>query len=50
MKKRAILFYLIALSVHLCAQTEPDLLTTDSTWKKEMFLFPINFAPEIHRK
>lgn len=47
MKKCSILFYLIAFSVNLCAQAELDLLATDSTWKKEEFLFPLSFAPEI---
>lgn len=49
MKKYGILFFLMACTAILSAQ-EPapiDLLTTDSTWKKEVFPFPLSFAPNI---
>ncbi len=49
MKKYGSLFFLIAYTAILLAQ-EPvqiDLLVTDSTWKKEVFQFPLSFAPDI---
>lgn len=47
MKKRMISIFLLAFSAALLAQEQHDLLATDSTWNKEVFQFPLNFAPEI---
>lgn len=49
MKKYGILFFLMACTAILLAQeqVQMDLLVTDSTWKKEVFPFPLNFAPDI---
>lgn len=47
MKKCGILFFLIAFTSNLFAQAQLDLLATDSTWKKEVFQFPLSFAPGI---
>lgn len=47
MKKYGFLIFLIGFSANLFGQTPIDLLATDSTWKKEVFKFPLGFAPEI---
>lgn len=47
MKKRGALFFLMAFSINLFAQAQQELLIADSTWKKEVFPFPLVFAPDI---
>ncbi len=47
MKKCIVLFSLLAFVAKLLAQAQPDILATDSTWKKEVFSFPLSFAPAI---
>jgi len=56
MKKIVLLFiYLVGFSITLMAQNESEqkkiaLLVTDSIWTKEIFHFPIRFAPELNYK
>ena len=49
MKKYSLFFLLMTLAVSALAQEKErsDLLITDSTWTKEVFPFPLSFAPEI---
>ncbi len=50
MKNILTIVLLLSYSVLLLGQEKEHLyfLETDSTWRKEMFLFPISFAPDIH--
>jgi hypothetical protein len=50
MKNILTLILFLSCSVLLFAQENEHLffLETDSTWRKEMFVFPINFAPDIN--
>lgn len=49
MKQNSLIFLLLLTSLSLFGQEEqsPSLLVTDTTWSKEIFHFPINFAQEI---
>lgn len=50
MKNILSIFLLLSYSILLSAQEQEHLyfLETDTSWRKELFLFPINFAPDIH--
>ena len=47
MKKYAILWLLALGTAGLTAQEPVDLLVSDSSWTKEVFQFPLSFAPDI---
>lgn len=50
MKKILTLILFVSFSSFLLAQKNDHFffLETDTTWRKEMFVFPINFAPDIN--